>query len=100
MQHCWRSLGFTVDSMDDFKALGISAAKSGIPIDTPHGTYIRWDVGGGPQLWVQIKRHARIILGWHTHFAGRAQMRAALTRRMLTVDSDPLEGAFHGWADP
>jgi hypothetical protein len=100
MQHCWRSLGFNIDSMDDFKALGLRAAKSGTPLTTPYGTYIRWDIGGGPQLWVQIKQDTRIILGWHTHFAGRAQMRLALTRRMLTQDNDPLEGAFHGWADP
>lgn len=100
MRDCWLSLGFRIDSMDDFKALGIRAAKSGASLPAPHGTYIRWDVGGGPQIWVQIKQHSRAILGWHTHFAGRAQMRIALTKRMLTEEHDPLEGGFHGWADP
>src|SRR5690349_10696740 len=63
------------------------------------GRYLRWDAGGGAQLWLQTAPDGSIV-GLHPHFEGPARMRARLTARILRPDQSPLDGAFQALAAP
>ncbi len=92
-------LGFPVGSVADFAKLSAQTLRNGQPIRTDAGTYKRWTVGGGPQLWVDLN-YADKIIGFDPHFVGRARMRVRLTERVKQPNDSLLEGAFYAWANP
>jgi len=68
-------------------------------IPTPHGTYFRWGDPSGAELWIQLNPENELV-GVNPHFGGRARVRVLLTHFLDTGNPNPLEGRFHGWADP
>jgi hypothetical protein len=93
------TIGFPTDSPEDFERFALEATERGEMIPVAGGFYIRWRAGGGSELWVQLD-HERNIIGVLPHFSGQAVMVVGLTERIKGTDSTPLEGAFHGWANP
>ncbi len=49
-------LGFTVDSGDDFQQLALQALRHGQEVGNPGQGWrtIRWDLEGGPSIWLQV----------------------------------------------
>jgi hypothetical protein len=99
MANPFTCLGFPVGSVGDFAKLSAQAARNGQFIKTDAGTYKRWTVGGGPQLWVDLN-DADKIMGFDPHFVGRARMHVRLTQRVKQPNDSVLEGAFYAWANP
>jgi hypothetical protein len=92
-------IGFPLESDEDFHQLIVQASEKGEPIEASQGSYIKWSVGQGIELWAQVNRDNEVI-GLNPHFTGTALMRVGLTERILRPEGTELDGAFHGWADP
>jgi hypothetical protein len=93
------SIGFHVETEEDFGRLVALAVEGGESFDAPAGSYVLWSPGKGVELWFQFNRDGEIV-GLNPHFAGRALMHVALTQRVPRPEHSPLDGAFYGWADP
>lgn len=91
-------IGFDLSSEKDFEELAYKAFEKGDYLRTPAGIYIRWSVGEGAELWLQVDGKENII-GLNPHFSGSSRMRAGLVNRILRTES-PLDGAFYAWASP
>ena len=95
------SIGFP-STRDSFADLAHRASQEGEPHAAPLGTYIRWAVGGGPELWVQVRpteSGAQEIVGLNPHFEGSARMSVGITATVRDPDH-PLDGRLDGWANP
>lgn len=93
------TLGFQLNSPDDFPALARRVADSSEILKCPGGCYLRWVGESGAELWVQLDEDGR-FLDIQPHFAAMATMRIGLTNRLLRPTDTPLDGAWQGWADP
>lgn len=95
------SLGFPVQSVDDFRKLAKRAiVEAAQTVQVPGvGWYRQWSLGGGAELWVQANLKKE-ILGMHPHFNGDARMPVRLVKRVLHARNTILDGAFYGWANP
>jgi len=78
--------------------LGESVAPIAEPIESPHGCYWKWASDGGAQLWLLADEES--LIGMTPFFSGEGRVRVRLTARVTREDDTPLEGAFHGWAEP
>ena len=92
-------IGFPLESEEDFHQLIIQASEKGERVEASKGSYIKWSIGQGIELWVQLNRDNEVI-GLNPHFTGSAPMRVGLTERILRSEATELDGAFHGWANP
>jgi hypothetical protein len=68
-------------------------------IPTGVGTYMRWADPSGAELWLQLNAENELI-GVNPHFGGRSRVRVLLTHPIDVGSQSPLDGRFHGWADP
>lgn len=93
------SIGFRVESQDDFVQLARTVFHDAEPIPVPNGHYLCWTGAGGEQLWLQLNPQGEFI-GMHPHFDGRARLRARLETRIGRDNHTVLDGAFHAWASP
>ena len=92
------SIGFRVETREEFGALARQAADKGQEISTGQGFYICWSPGAEVQLWLQTSlSHAPA--GCNPHFAGSSRVEVAVTAA-LPNDKRPLDGSFHCWAEP
>jgi hypothetical protein len=92
-------VGFHLESEEDFHQLIIQASERGETVEAGKGSYIKWSVGQGVELWVQLNRDDEVI-GLNPHFAGSGLMRVGITERVSRSESSELDGAFYGWANP
>jgi hypothetical protein len=95
------SIGFPVQSVDEFKVLAKRAvAQAANTITIPGvGYYRQWSPGAGVELWADVNQQIQ-ILGLNPHFDGKARMRVKLVKRVIHPKDTILEGAFYGWANP
>jgi len=93
------SIGLPVNCQADFGALADRIGPLATPIEVDHGAYWRWSSGCGAEMWLQTDTNNEFV-GMTPFFAGGARIRVRLTARVVRPDDTPLEGAFHGWADP
>jgi hypothetical protein len=92
-------IGFPLETDEDFYKAFESTAENGEAVTTPAGTYLRWTVGGGPELWAQIDPDDNAV-GLNPHFAGEARMRVAVVARVERIPGNPMDGSFYAWAEP
>jgi hypothetical protein len=83
---------------EDYQEQLVAAALRGEQFRVRDGTYVRWSPGEGIEVWLQVR--SREVIGVAPHFAGSTSMRVGVTGRIHRPDESPLDGAFHGWADP
>jgi len=93
------SLGFLVESVEDFVALAERLLDQTQSFQTRRGAYRLWSGQAGEQLWLQLDRSGALI-GINPHFAGKASMTVGITNRVARPEDTELDAAFHGWADP
>jgi hypothetical protein len=93
------SIGFPVASQEELVDLANRVADDVEELDVPAGCYLRWSSACGAELWLQVDRDNDLI-GMNPHFAGESSVRVGITARVDRSDCTPLDGAFHGWADP
>ncbi len=93
------SIGFPVDNIQDFTALGNQAIKYGKMVNAFDGaSYRLWSPGEGVELWAQVDPKGRPI-GLVPHFRGQAEMTLRLERCVKRPKHNPLDGAFEGFAE-
>jgi hypothetical protein len=93
------TIGFPLETPDDFPALAKRVADSSEVLPCPGGSYLHWVGASGAELWVQLDEGGR-FLDIQPHFSAMATMRVGLTKRLLRPTDTPLDGAWQGWADP
>ncbi|MBU5483744.1 hypothetical protein KQI86_05330 [Clostridium sp. MSJ-11] len=93
------SIGLNIIKKEDFSNYFNEAYENGEEISTELGTYIKWSIGNGVELWGQIDKNNRAI-GMNPHFTGKSKMRVRITDKIKREDDTVLDGAFYCWADP
>lgn len=92
------ALGFVAKTADDFGRIQLQAAHNGEAIPVADGYYIRWELGNGPEVWVQA--NARKEMVWlNPHFRGTTSVRMSLVSH-IARPGVPLDGAFYGVMNP
>lgn len=93
------SIGFKVTNREDFSDYFKQAYEYGEKIITDLGTYIKWEVGNGIELWGQLDVNNNAI-GLNPHFTGNSSMKIRVQNRIKRDNDTILDGAFYCWADP
>jgi hypothetical protein len=93
------SIGLPVNDQADFAALADRIGPLATPIEVDDGIYWRWSSECGAEVWLQTNADNELV-GMTPFFSGNARIRVRLTARIARSGDTPLEGAFHGWADP
>jgi hypothetical protein len=91
-------IGFVVGSGDDVLALARSVPAGTPVIKVPGGDYVRWQAGGGAEMWFQRSPEFSLV-GANPHFAAETRTRV----RLLSRNNDPkypLDGGFNLWLAP
>ena len=99
MANHFSTIGLPVDSEEQYVAIAEYVAEYADDIDADGGRYLQWESNTGAELWLQVD-HFDEILAMNPHFTGKSRVRVGITARVLRPDRPPLDGAFHGWADP
>jgi hypothetical protein len=93
------TIGLRVGSEQEMFDLANRVGPGAEPTRAPGGAYFRWADPSGAELWLQVNDDNE-LLGMNPHFAGVSAVRVRLTARVETGSPSPLDGMFHGWADP
>jgi hypothetical protein len=94
----WSTIGFDVNSLDEFDKLVREVGPHSKEIKVENGFYYHWHDVSGAELWIQINQDQKLI-GMNPHFAGQSQVRVAITREIKRPRQSLLDGAVYGWAD-
>ncbi len=92
------SIGFSVNTEDQFLGLAESASQDAEVIEVPQGKYLRRCSESGAELWIQVSEGDALV-GMMPHFSGKSRIRVGITGRVLRPEGTPLDGAFQGWAE-
>ncbi len=93
------TIGFSVDTDQEFVDLAERGMEEGEEIPVGRKRYVRWADPSGAELWVQVN-WLEMVIGMVPHFSGTSEVRVGLTEALREPDDSPLDGAFHAWADP
>jgi hypothetical protein len=93
------SVGFPLRSEADLYELADRIGEHAEPLATDRGTYFRWSDPSGAEVWLQANTDNEGV-GMNPHFVGKSTVRVRLTARPDPHSPSPLDGRFHGWADP
>lgn len=99
MPNHFSAIGFDVLTPDDIVALVRQVTEQAQAIPAMCGRYLLWTGGSGEELWLQTDTEGN-LLGMNPHFKGESSVRVGLQGRVHRESDTPLDGAFHGWADP
>ncbi|MBW3624527.1 MAG: hypothetical protein KY468_14065 [Armatimonadetes bacterium] len=99
MTNHFTDLGFEVAEADDLTELLRQAAHDAdeFPLDGG-GSLLRWAVGAGIELWIQVHITGELI-GVHPFFLGPTRIRFLVESLDATPGGD-LDGALMGWVAP
>lgn len=92
------SIGFAVQTEDEFKKLVNFCFDKGQSIKCSDGTYYIYSDNSGAELYGQLNNQNEVI-GMNPHFNGKSKRKVCLTESYLRPESE-LDGAFYCWADP
>lgn len=98
MANHFSSLGFDITNQEDFVNYFKQAYENGEIIETELGTYIKWEVGNGIELWGQIEDNKAV--GLNPHFTGNSSVKIRIQNKIKRENDTKLDGAFYCWADP
>lgn len=93
------TLGFNVQSREDFGNIAEYAFATGIRIKTKHGYYAFSQTGKGIELWLQIDSKNEIV-GLNPHFTGSSRMKIGITNEIFSDSNNSFDGTLHAWAEP
>jgi hypothetical protein len=93
------TIGLIINTDAELLACVEQVMPSAEKLESPHGTYYRWADPSGAELWIQTNAENELI-GVNPHFGGRSRVKVLLTHAIDGASPNPLDGRFHGWADP
>ncbi len=91
-------IGFGVKDKSEFMKFAEKAYENGERIKTNKGTYIRWGVKSGAELWLQLNEQEEVI-GMVPAFLGISSRKVSLINFVVGHEGT-LDGSFVAWADP
>ena len=68
---------------------------SGHRTTTPHGDYVSWNAGMGPEVWVYLD--GMNFRDMAPHFSGVSRIRCRLDKELHRENQDPQQVALQGW---
>ncbi len=71
------SIGFPLESAEEFGRLAEKLSSKAEPISVKRGKYLRWAGAGGEELWLQVNAK-RELVGMSPHFAGTTKLSVEL----------------------
>lgn len=93
------TIGIPLKSREEFEKYAEVAVNNGELIETPLGTYVRFRMGKGAELWGQLNTDNEII-GINPHFTGDASAKVRLVCKVDTPESNELDGTYYAEAEP
>lgn len=93
------SIGIPMSNQNEFQDYLGKAYEKGEHIKVNKGTYLKWSVDGGVELWGQLNTKNEAI-GMNPHFFGTAQMKVLLKEQVIRPNDNELDGAFYAWTNP
>jgi hypothetical protein len=93
------SIGMPTKNKDSFLEYIKKSYENGNHIKTEFGTYTKWYIGNGIELWGQFNKKNEAI-GLNPHFSGSARMSVRIEKRVVRPDDTVLDGSFYCWSDP
>lgn len=93
------SLGFNISNHEDFSNYFQLTHENGDKIKTNLGTYIKWNIGCGIELWEQLDVN-NLAIGLNPHFSGTSRIKVRIQNKIRRDNDSELDGAFNCWADP
>jgi hypothetical protein len=91
-------IGFSAQNGGEIEALAKKCFERGKVTKTQGGSYIRWQLGGGVELWGQLNERDE-LLAINPHFSGKTRTSVGLMSR-VTRQGSPMDGGFLCWAQP
>lgn len=92
------SIGIIVKDQQDFMDYFKLAYEKGEKIKTKKGTYIKWHIGNGVELWGQLSKDNAPI-GMNPHFSGNSELKVRIKNRVTREGDTILDGALYCWLD-
>lgn len=93
------TVGFNVQSREDFENIAEYAIATGTRIKAKNGHYVFSKTEKSIELWLQINKKNEII-GLNPHFSGSSKMKVGITNEIFPDSNNSLDGTFHAWAEP
>jgi hypothetical protein len=93
------SIGFSIESAEEFGRLAEKLSSKAEPICVKKGKYLRWAGAGGEELWLQVNEK-RELVGMSPHFAGKTKLSVGVVERVKRTGDTALDGGFKVWAAP
>jgi len=92
-------IGFPVREMHEYTALMRTAAAQGERLPLPGGgALVRWQVGGGPEIWTLVDARGEAVDATPFYNTG-TWLRVAITAQGEDADEE-AEGWLEGWVEP
>jgi hypothetical protein len=93
------TVGFPDSGDNDFKSVWEQTLEHGETIITGSGTYYKWEVGQGIEVWVKIGIDPKLSK-LCPYFFGAARAKVGLTQRTVRKKASVFGGAFLGLTKP
>ncbi|HEX9061478.1 MAG TPA: hypothetical protein VF941_14955 [Clostridia bacterium] len=93
------SIGLNVTEQKDFENYFELAYQNGEKIKTKLGTYVKWHIGDGIELWGQLDSN-NMAVGMNPHFSGTSRIKIRACEKIKRDNDSVLDGALYCWAAP
>jgi hypothetical protein len=90
------SIGLPIKSERDFIDYFKKTVQNGQSIKTKFGTYLKWDVHDGVELWAQLSEQNEAI-GLNPHYSGSSRMQVSLQSKNNQPNDTILDGGFYAF---
>lgn len=99
MANHFSTIGIPLTSRDQFAEYAQLSVRKGERIKTSKGTYTKFEMGQGVELWGQLSNDNEII-GINPHFTGNAVLMARLINKVDDPNDNDLDGKIYAQAEP
>ena len=96
MPNHFSTIGFDVQSYQEYVELAELVNSKSIKISTSNGLYLNWTGHLGEQLWLQYDNSGQFI-GMNPHFKGKSSVKMNLLSHSRRHCDSVLDGTFEAW---
>ena len=91
-------IGFETKDESEFMQIAQKAYENGHRIEADKGSYIKWQLKSGAELWLQLNDNEEVI-GMTPGFLGESSRKVSIIRS-ITGHEGTLDASFDAWANP
>jgi hypothetical protein len=93
------TIGIPLESKETFFDYAEMAINKGKKIKTASGTYSKFNMGQGVELWGQLN-HDNEIIGINPHFTGTSKSKIRLIHKIEDPNNNELDGKIYAESEP